>query len=106
MSYDYDTGMDLLMDVVRHMTDFIEVHMDHRLRRRYAIWNETTAGENFAERWNEDEKRAAAFQSWHRKISSDLENLVATAGIDQLTRSLGASLRDRACGQCPSGIRI
>ena len=44
----YDTELDLLYDIVRHMPDSIESQVIQG-RRLWFIWNETTNGENFAE---------------------------------------------------------
>jgi hypothetical protein len=83
----YDTELDLLCDIVRHMPDTIETHVI-RGRPVWFIWNETTSGENFAEKWNSDPHRAEAFFAWHRQALSDLEMLAATEGLDQLRKTL------------------
>lgn len=56
----YDTEFDLLCDIVRHMPDSIESEVIGGARLWF-IWNETTSGENFAEKWNRDPRRAEAF---------------------------------------------
>jgi hypothetical protein len=57
---EYDSEFELLFDVIRHMPDTIEIRrVDGSVR--WFIWNETTAGENFAEKWNRRPKRAEAF---------------------------------------------
>ena len=33
----------------------------------WLLWNMTTKGENFCEKWNKDPRRAAAFFTWHAK---------------------------------------
>ena len=83
----YDTELDLLCDIVRHMPDSIETQVigGHPL---WFIWNETTGGENFAEKWNRDPHRAEAFFAWHRQALRDLEMLAATEGLDQLSKTL------------------
>jgi hypothetical protein len=86
----YDSELDLLCDIVRHMPDAIETQVIGG-RRCWFIWNETTSGENFAEKWNRDPRRAEAFFAWHRQALLDLEQLVATQGLDQLTKSLRSS---------------
>lgn len=51
MTFIYDDELQLLIDVLRHMADFIETRrVDGRLQ--WFVWNETTTGENFAEKWN------------------------------------------------------
>jgi hypothetical protein len=69
------------------MPDTIETHVI-RGRPVWFIWNETTSGENFAEKWNSDPHRAEAFFAWHRQALSDLEMLAATEGLDQLRKTL------------------
>lgn len=91
----YDSELDLLCDIVSHMVDTIETQMIGG-RRHWFIWNETTIGENFAEKWNRDPQRAEAFFVWHSQALRDLEQLVATQGLDQLTKSLRSSF-----GQAP-----
>jgi hypothetical protein len=91
----YDTEFDLLCDIVRHMPAFIKTQvLDGRLQ--WFIWNETTQGENFAEKWCADPRRAEAFFTWHGHVLADLERLVAIRGLDHLHKSLGD-----AFGQAP-----
>ena len=91
----YDTEFDLLCDIVRHMPDTIETQVIGG-RRLWFIWNETTSGENFAEKWNRDLHRAEAFFAWHRQALRDLEMLAATEGLDQLSKTLRGTF-----GQAP-----
>ena len=86
---EYDNELDLLLDVIRHMPDTIEIrHVEGR--DQWYIWNETTAGENFAEKWNRRPERAEAFFTWHARFCSDLER----------ARSRH---RPRPLGRCPEG---
>ncbi len=82
-NHEYDNELDSLFDVIRHMPDTIELrHVDGR--DQWFIWNETTAGENFAEKWNRRPERAEAFFTWHTRFCSDLVQLEAVRGIDRL----------------------
>lgn len=82
-NHEYDNELDLLFDVIRRMPDTIELrHVDGR--DQWFIWNETTAGENFAEKWNRRPERARAFYDWHRRFCSDLMQLESVRGIDRL----------------------
>lgn len=83
----YDGEFDLLCDVIRHMPRFIQTQTISG-QLQWCIWNETTIGENFAEKWNQDPKRAHAFFGWHKEILSDLELLTNAEGIDGLRKSL------------------
>jgi hypothetical protein len=91
----YDSEFDLLCDIVRNMPAFIETaSVGGRLQ--WFIWNETTQGENFAEKWCADPRRAEAFFTWQGRVLADLERLVAIRGLDLLQKSLGD-----AFGQAP-----
>ncbi|HKM74746.1 MAG TPA: nucleotidyltransferase [Stellaceae bacterium] len=92
----YDNELDLLYDIVRHMPDSIESQVIQG-RRLWFIWNETTNGENFAEKWNNDPRRAEAFFGWHQRALRDLEVLAAAEGLDQLSKGLRG-----AFGQAPA----
>lgn len=92
----FDSELDVLCEVIRHIPDFIEREVISN-RVDWAIWNETTAGENFAERWNADPAKAQAFFEWHAAAVADLERLTAAGGLDRLSKSLAASF-----GQMPS----
>ena len=89
--FEYDAPFDLLLDVVARMPDFIEETPLRGAGRRWAIWNQTTQGENFAEKWNADPALAGAFFEWHRQISADLAALKAGEGLDHLGKILGRS---------------
>jgi len=86
-NHEFDNELELLFDVIRHMPDTIEVsRVDGR--DQWFIWNETTAGENFAEKWNRRPERAEAFYDWHRRFRSDLVQLETVTGIDRLGDAL------------------
>ena len=86
----YDSELDVLRDIVRHMPAFIETRMVGG-RPHWFIWNETTSGENFAEKWNNDPSRAEAFFAWHTQATADLDRLADIEGIDLLNKSLSES---------------
>jgi hypothetical protein len=80
---EYDDELELVVDVIHHMPDTIEArHVDGGVQ--WFIWNETTAGENFAEKWNRRPERAEAFYAWHDRFCSDLTRLEAISGLDRL----------------------
>jgi len=54
--------------------------------------NETTEGENFAERWNSEPVRAEAFYVWHAAALSDFTRIASLEGVDLLTEQLQKSL--------------
>jgi Second Messenger Oligonucleotide or Dinucleotide Synthetase domain len=90
----YVDTYELILDVVRRMPEFIVV--DERNGRPYFfIENETTASENFADKWNLDPRLPQAFYGWHRDAVAMLEELVGIEGKDRLgqmlQKSFGAS---------------
>ena len=80
---EYDSELDLLFDVIRRIPDSIELRRVDG-RDQWFIWNETTAGENFAEKWNRRPERAEAFFTWHGRFCADLVQLENIRGIDRL----------------------
>jgi hypothetical protein len=97
---EYDNELELVFEVIRHMPDTIEVsRVDGR--DQWFIWNETTAGENFAEKWNRHPGRAEAFFTWHARFCSDLIKLETVAGIDRV----GETLKD-LFGRRPASAAI
>jgi hypothetical protein len=86
----------VLLAVIRTMPDFIERRMVEG-RMIYWVPNETTEGENFADRWNTEPARVTAFFAWHAAALADFESLVAFQGLDRITvnleKSLGGAVR-------------
>ena len=89
--YSYDNEFDLLCDTVRAMPWFIEEPVENG-RHIWLISNETTAGENFAEKWNKDPRRATSFYDWHARVLMDLDSLAEISGLDQIAEYLGGIL--------------
>ena len=96
----YDNEFDFLYDVISGMPRFIETQTIGDNQRRWFVWNETTQGENFAEKWNSNPRLARAFWQWHRHAVDDLANLLRGQGFDELfntlSRSFGATPAKRA----------
>jgi hypothetical protein len=86
----YGSEFDVICDVIRHMPAFIEC-ITVAGRQQWFIWNETTSGENFAERWNDDPRLPEAFFAWHTDALAGLEGLADIKGLDQLGKSLRGS---------------
>jgi hypothetical protein len=91
--FDFDTELDVVIAVIRLMPHFIERPVVQG-RVIYMVANETTEGENFAERWNSEPQRAKAFFQWQARALQDFENLASLEGQDVLTKSLSSSLGD------------
>lgn len=99
----FDDEFDLLCAVIRHMPAFIETGLADG-RPQWFIWNETTTGENFAEKWNQDASRARAFFSWHGRALADIEKLSAVDGLDSLTKSLTESFGSAPANRALAGL--
>lgn len=83
--------LEVLVETIRMMPHFIDrITIDGR--QGYAVWNETTEGENFADRWNTEPKRVEAFFAWHAKALSDFEELYDAEGLDTIVGSMKACL--------------
>jgi hypothetical protein len=89
--FDFDTELDVVIATIRMMPHFIERPVVAS-RRLWAVPNETTNGENFAERWNSEPQRAAAFYKWHGQALADFERFAQMEGIDVLRTALCKSL--------------
>lgn len=87
-NFEYDHELDLIVDVLERMPNTIERRMAGS-RTEWYLWNQTTAGENFCEKWNKHPERAIAFFEWHGKLVSDVKQLAAAQGFDTLRRLLG-----------------
>lgn len=86
----YASELDLLVEVVRSMPLFIERQLRDG-RPYYVIPNETTSGENFADKWNVDNRLVVAFFEWHTVLMKTLSDVQDVRGIDHLGKSLSAS---------------
>lgn len=97
-NFPFDSELDVLIATIRMMPHFIDRPYVNG-QRIYVVANETTIGENFAERWNTEPARAAAFYAWHAKALSDFEALPELEGIDVLARNLTKSLGGSVVGK-------
>lgn len=90
----FDDELDVLVETIRMMPHFIERPIRDG-RRIYAVWNETTDGENFADRWNTEPARVAAFYKWHGKLLSDFEAIRDASGLDEILGSMQGPLGEQ-----------
>jgi hypothetical protein len=89
--FTFDTELDVLVDTIRMMPHFVERRVaDGRVQ--FWVPNETTEGENFADRWNTEPARVQAFYAWHAKALADFEKAATLEGLDRITKSLEDSL--------------
>jgi len=86
----YADAYELILDVVRRMPDFIVIEDQNGLPF-YFIENETTVGENFADKWNLDSRLPSAFDGWHKGVLALLDLLVRLEGKDRLSQQLQQS---------------
>jgi len=86
----YDTEIDVFLDVVRHMPDFVEKVLTGG-QEWYFVWNESTQGENFAEKWNENRRLADAFFHWQIRALADFEQLAGLSGLDKVRDELSVT---------------
>jgi hypothetical protein len=92
----FDSELDVLCTVVEYMPRFIQREIVAG-RVQWVIPNETTIGENFAERWNSEPALASTFFEWHGAAEHTLRNLMEVRGLDGLSNVLA-----NAFGQAPS----
>jgi hypothetical protein len=71
------------------MPTFIRTEM-RAGQQHYFIENETTIGENFADKWNNDVRLAEAFYEWQEDALSSVESLLQIEGMDQICESLSS----------------
>jgi hypothetical protein len=81
--FEYDHELDLVVDVLRWMPAMLQTDAIEG-RAAWYLWNQTTAGENFCEKWNKHPERAVAFFEWHGQAVADVEQLAAAPGLDQV----------------------
>lgn len=86
----YADAYELMIDVVRRMPEFIGVTQRNGMPF-YFIENETTVGENFADKWNLDPRLPSAFYGWHKAVLALLDLLVRLEGKDRLSQQLQES---------------
>jgi hypothetical protein len=91
--YSYPDQMSFILDVLTRLPDFIDQH-GFGGYRPWCIWNETTDGENFAEKWNADQRLAAAFFNWHRELLADIRSISQIEGLDAIAKRMKDSLGD------------
>ena len=88
----YDHELDFVVDVPRKMPDMLETGVFEG-RAVWFLWNQTTAGENFCEKWNEHAQRARTFSAWHANSLADFEHVVQTHPGASFARPGGARER-------------
>ena len=85
---EFEGELEVVIETIRHVPRFIEARVING-QLHYAVWNETTNGENFADRWNTEPARVKACYNWHENALADFEALQKTAGLDEVSRQMG-----------------
>ncbi len=67
-------------------------HIVLRLEGEYRVDNPTVEGENFAERWNQDDgERYDAFVAWCKALAADITTILASKEPQQITKRVRES---------------
>lgn len=90
---EFETELDVLVEVVKQMRRFIET-TSRNGQPRWFIPNETTEGENFAEKWNQRPELAEAFYRWHPSAVAAFEQFSLMPGVDEVSKRLSAAFGD------------
>ena len=69
------------------MPTFIHTEMRSG-QKHYIIRNETTVGENFADKWKDDPRLPKVFYEWHEDVLSSVESLLQIDGMDRISESM------------------
>jgi hypothetical protein len=103
----FDTELDVLVAVVQNMPRYIDI-VSVGNKKIFVVRNETTREENFADKWNTDNRLAQAFIDWQKAASADFERLVGLSGLDrigeQLSISFGKSISKEVLGRLSTKI--
>lgn len=86
----YADEFEFITAVIREMPTFIDIET-REAKPFYVVKNETTAGENFADKWNDDPRLPRAFYSWHSNVLASVESLLQIEGVDLIAESLAKS---------------
>lgn len=95
--------IDVLISVLRLMPKFIET-LPIDGGKLFFVWNETTHGENFAEKWNTNRRLPQAFYDWNARAISDFENLAGITGLDRIGKELALSFGEAPVNKALSGL--
>lgn len=96
--YQFEDELDVLISTIRMMPHFIDKGWQDG-QTHYAVPNETTQGENFADRWNLEPQRANAFYAWHEKALSDFQAIRDAQGLDGVINSAKLQFGDKVVGR-------
>jgi hypothetical protein len=107
--YTYTNELDILTDILKHMDEFIKI-TKYQGRSFYEIPNETSEGENFAEKWNLHPERAESYFEWRTNALENIEEMINTNGLDmigeRLSKSFGQSVAKLSMESMTNNVNI
>jgi len=78
----FEHPVELLVELAAFMP-----HLVLKLDGKYRVDNPTVEGENFAEKWNDDEgERHRAFMTWCDALSADLKTILALTEPQEISK--------------------
>lgn len=98
---------DLILRIIAGMPAFIE---QRNISSSIEWWIESpVATENFANRWNQDQRWVSAFKDWHAVVLASLNELVSVTGLDGarpvLDSAFGAPMAAKAINSYSQQVR-
>ena len=82
----HSNAYDFMVAVIQEMPKFIRIENRSGLIH-FMIENETTKGENFADKWNSNPQLATAFYEWHSEALIFTQSLMMLEGADSFSDS-------------------
>lgn len=99
----YRSEFDLLLEVIHSMPHHVEIrNIDGR--RKFFVWNPTTDGENFAEKWNQHPERADAFFAWSGAALDDFRRLSEASGMETIRKHIAGRFGERESGRAIQSV--
>ena len=92
----FDTEFDVIVAILARMPDHIK--KPEMNNGEWEIPNETTVGENFAEKWNKDRRLPDAFSEWHKSALGDFRAIADAPDNETAQRLLSKVIGERAIG--------
>lgn len=100
VNHTFSNELEVLLTVVESMARYIETKV---VDGKIEMWvtNPKNKHENFAEKWNTDQKRIDAFHYWHRDLLEKLRELASVQSISLVKKKL-----DQLIGEGPSEAAV
>lgn len=101
----YADAFEFIVAVINEMPTFIRTEI-RQGQEYYVIENETTEGENFADKWNKDPRLPVAFYEWHSSVATSIQVLLQIEGADQFAESLAKNFGAKKEHVCEALARV